>query len=409
MRFGFYPVLLVQFLSAMGDNALLFAAIAQLNTLGAPPWQTPVLQQGFVAAFILLAPFVGNLADRLLKGQVMALSNGLKAAACLAMVLGVHPLAGYMAVGVGAAIYSPAKYGILAELFPAARLVWANGWMEGVTVVATILGALAGGALVSQTTEVVVGKLAANSGLDLGWHAPILAIALIGACYGLSSFGCAFIPRRPPEHPGPVLSIPAQLQEFAASARTLWRDEAGRRSIILTSLLWGIGTTLRFAILAWTASALHAGLDTAAQLTAAVMCGIGAGAAWAGGRVPLAHAFGVVKYGSLMGLAVLAMVWVKDWSSGLPLLLAVGALGGYQVVPMNAVLQDRGHRLIGSGHCIALQNLGENLSILLMLGAYALLIHVEPPVSVTIGLLGALIIGISAYFGSQKSPHTADY
>src|SRR5690606_9558632 len=184
MNRGFYIILAAQFFSALADNALLFAAIAMLASLSAPEWQTPVLQQFFVFSYIVLAPFVGPFADALPKGRVMFISNSVKLVGCLAMLLGLHPLYAYGIVGIGAAMYSPAKYGILTEYLPHQKLVLANGWMEGLTVAAIILGAILGGIMVGPAFADRVFSNGDIPGIDL-WidTAPELAVACILMVY----------------------------------------------------------------------------------------------------------------------------------------------------------------------------------------------------------------------------------
>ena len=373
---GFRTLMLAQFLSALADNALLFVAIALLSLQAAPAWQVPVLQQCFVFSYILLAPFVGALADCMPKSRVMSLSNALKMAGCAAMLWGGHPLAAYALVGLGAAMYSPAKYGILTELLPAERLVMANGWMEGLTVAAIVLGAILGGALIGDRA------LAAWAGLShlplLQLHlesAPKIALLFLLAIYGAAAVANLCVPSVKPTRrtcgPGPV----ALVREFAHCSRLLWCDPLGRVSLAVTTLFWGAGATLRLIILAWAALALGYSLEAATRLTAVVAVGIALGAAIAARAVRLEQSVRVLPVGIAMGLAVLAMTFVTSPLTAIPLLVLIGALGGYFVVPMNALLQYRGQRLMGAGRSIAVQNFSENLSILLMLGAYALMIH----------------------------------
>jgi MFS family permease len=399
MTTAFPFVLAVQFLTALADNALVFAAIALLKSQGAAAWQIPVLQQSFVVAFIVLAPFVGHLADAWPKGRVMVFSNAVKSLGCLFIFADIPLLVGYACVGVGAAIYSPAKYGILSEIFPAERLVWANGWMEGITVAATILGAVGGGALASQpNAEFILAALHDwNFGVGL-LPAPVLAIATTACCYAAAAVASHFLPATPNGRRLPRASAGSQAREFWNSLITLWNDAAGRLSIIVTSLLWGVGTALRFVILAWSATILQFSLERGAQLTALVVIGIAIGATWAGHRVPLSRAVRVLNVGLALGAAVTAMALVTDWRAALPLLILIGALGGYLLVPMNALLQHRGHLLVGAGHSIALQNAGENISILLMLGAYALIARLDVPETATVTLLGLCIVALSAHF-----------
>lgn len=376
MNRGFYTILAAQFFSSLGDNALLFAAIALLKSFSAPDWQTPVLQQFFVFAFIALAPFAGPFADALPKGRVMLISNGIKMVGCAAMLLGTHPLLAYGFVGVGAAIYSPAKYGILTEYLPAEKLVWANAWMEGLTVLAIILGAIIGGFLVGHRIEEALAmqlvQLPFNAVID---SAPEFAILAIFGIYLLAMLFNWYIPKLPIEHALPKRALFFLLKDFWRCFALLWKDPLGQVSLAVTSLFWGAGTTLRLLILAWAAVSLKLDLEQATQLTAVVAIGLAIGSFVASKYVPLGHAVNVLPLGIAMGLVVLCMVWVNDWRIALPLLILIGILAGSFLIPMNALLQYRGHQLMGSGHSIAVQNFNENLCILSMLGIYALMIE----------------------------------
>ncbi|MGZ8245625.1 lysophospholipid transporter LplT [Methylomagnum sp.] len=393
---GFYIILAAQFFSSLGDNTLLFGAIALLKEMQAPSWQTPILQQFFTFAYILLAPFVGSFADALPKGRVMFISNGVKMVACAAMLAGVHPLIAYSFVGLGAAMYSPAKYGILTEYFPPRRLVWANGWMEGLTVAAIILGAIIGGLLIGErvggAVAVWLKSLPFNGGIDSAAELTILAVFgffIIAALFNL------YVPKLPIDHTLPKKTLPFLLKDFRDSFVRLWKDPLGQVSLAVTSIFWGAGTVLRLIILIWAAAALNLDMEQATQLTAVVAVGIAFGAALAK-DVPLEHCVRVLPVGIAMGLTVAAMVWVSDWRIALPMLGLIGAMGGYFVVPMNALLQHRGHLLMGAGHSIAVQNLNENLSILLMLGGYALMIRADLSVNAIVAIFGLFIAAAMA-------------
>jgi LPLT family lysophospholipid transporter-like MFS transporter len=392
MARGFSTILAAQFFSSLGDNALLFAAIALLKSVDAPAWQIPVLQQFFVFAFILLAPFVGAYADALPKGQAMFISNSIKMAGCLAMLLGLHPLMAYGFVGLGAALYSPAKYGILTEYLPVERLVWANGWMEGLTVAAIILGAIVGGLLVGASAEELIvpqlNALAFSGGIDT---APEFAILVILGIYLIAAVLNCFIPKLAIEHALTHRDPVSLVREFRQSFLMLWKDSLGQVSLAVTSLFWGAGTCLRFVILAWSAVALHFDLEQGTQLTALVAVGLAIGSVIAARSVPVVHAVKVLPLGMLMGLTVLAMVWVTDWRIASLLLIAIGTLAGSFLIPMNALLQHRGHLLMGSGRSIAVQNFNENMSILLMLGAYSLMIRIGFSIQVVVVAFGLFI------------------
>lgn len=389
---GFYTILAAQFFSALADNALLFAAIALLQNLEAPAWQVPVLQQFFVFAYIVLAPFVGAFADSLPKGRVMFLSNAIKIAGCAAMLGGGHPLLAYGLVGVGAALYSPAKYGILTECLPPERLVWANGWMEGLTVASIILGAVIGGALLGpRVQDHLVDRLEGlefSIGIDT---APELAIVLILGVYGLAAAINLYIPKLPFDHKLPKRTPAFLVRDFLRSFVLLWKDPLGQVSLAVTTLFWGAGATLRFIVLTWAAAALGFNLEQATQLTALMAVGIALGSVVAAKWVPLAGAVRVLPVGIGMGLTVVAMVAVSDWHVAALLILLMGVMAGSFVVPMNALLQHRGHLLMGAGHSIAVQNFNENLGILVMLGVYALMIRAGLTVNSIVFVVGSFV------------------
>lgn len=407
MNRGFNTILAAQFFSSLGDNALLFAAIALLKSLDAPSWQIPVLQQFFVFSFIVLAPFVGAFSDALPKGRVMFISNGIKIVGCTTMLLGLHPLLAYGFVGVGAALYSPAKYGILTEYLPSDKLVWANGWMEGLTVASIILGAIFGGLLIGHRVEDHIHQLNVlefNSGIDT---APEFAIFVILGLYFVAAILNCYIPKLPIEHTLSKRTPGFLLADFWQSFLLLWKDPLGQVSLAVTSLFWGAGTSLRFIILAWAAVVLKLDLEQATQLTALVAVGLAIGSVVATKAVPLEHAVKVLPMGIAMGFVVLGMDLVTDWRPAALMLILIGVLAGSFLIPMNALLQHRGHQLMGSGHSIAVQNFNENLSILLMLGAYALMIDAEFSVH-TIVIVFGLFLSATMGWLFKKHGHDQD-
>ncbi len=408
MKPGFYIILAAQFFSALADNALLFAAIALLIAMQAPDWQTPILQAAFVASYIVLAPFVGAFADSLPKGRVMLIGNSIKLSGCIVMLAGVNPLLAYAVVGFGAATYSPAKYGILTEYLPPEKLVLANSWMEGLTVAAIVLGAVVGGMLISS-------HIADNmlqwwnvpliaTGIDT---APELAIAIIVVIYLIAALFNLYIPRVPIDHK-PLSRNPVFLvKEFAHCFRLLWKDPLGQVSLAVTTLFWGTGATLRLIVLAWAAIALHYDIGEAANLTAWVAVGIAIGALLAARFAKLDHAVKVLPIGIATGLVVLAMIPVSSTPLAITLLIAIGAMSGYLVVPMNALLQHRGHLLMGAGRSIAVQNFNENISIFAMLALYALMEKLEFSIYLIILIFGLLLSGIMAAI-YKKHSHDQD-
>lgn len=371
MNRGFYTILSAQFLSALADNALLFAAIALLKELAAPAWHTPLLQMFFIFAYIALAPFVGSFADALPKGRVMFISNTIKLIGCIAMGLGMQPLYAYAVVGIGAAAYSPAKYGILTEYLPPSQLVKANGWMEGTTVAAIILGAIVGGHLATVSP-----------------HFALLVIVLL--YFSAAGFNL-YIPRVAIDHRMPKRNPLYALHDFWHSFSALWRDPQGQVSLAVTTLFWGAGATMRLVVIAWAATSLNFGLDKSTQLTAMVALGIAFGSVFAARYVKLEESVKVLPAGIMMGVLVMLMILIHDWKIAALVLFLIGVLSGYFVVPLNALLQHRGHILIGAGHSIAVQNFNENLGILLMTGLYAMMVKAELSISWIVLLFGAFV------------------
>jgi len=404
MNRGFYTILAAQFFSALADNALLFAAIALLKQVHAPSWHTPVLQQSFIISFILLAPFVGAFADSLPKGRVMFISNAIKMAGCLAMLAGVNPLLAYGLAGFGAAAYSPAKYGILTEYLPHERLVWANSWMEGLTVTAIILGAVIGGILITPS---ISHSIMENLHVPSFVSPAEMAIFVIFFIYLMAALINLYIPVVPIEHK-PLNRNPVFLiKDFAHCFMLLWKDPLGQVSLAVTTLFWGAGATLRLLVLAWAAVALHYSIGEAAKLTAWVAVGIGIGSILAARFVKLEHAVNVIPVGIGMGLVVLTMIPVSSPLLAILLLLAIGAMGGFFVVPMNALLQHRGHLLMGAGRSIAVQNFNENISIFLMLALYALMEKLEFSINAIILVFGLLMAGTMSLL-YKKHGHDQD-
>ncbi len=393
MNRTFYTVLIAQFLSALADNALLFAAIGLLMFYGSPDWHQPLLASVFVVAYIVLAPFVGPFADALPKGRVLFIGNAIKFIGCAAMLLGLPPLIAYSIVGIGAATYSPAKYGILTEILPPEKLVAANGWMEGLTVAAVVLGAIIGGALINPDV--------ANAGLaSLNFSAdiapPMFAIGMITALYLLAALVNLFIPRLPIDHRLPSRNPGFILHDFWHSFLLLWKDPLGQVSLAVTTLFWGVGATLRLMVIAWSAYNLSFGLDYATQLTALVAFGIAIGSALAGWRVPLKKSVSVLPAGIALGFLPIILTGVHSFWPAAIILTLLGVMAGYFVVPLNALLQHRGHLLMGAGHSIAQQNFNENISILLMTGAYAMMMRAEWHIHTIMILFGLFISALMA-------------
>jgi MFS transporter, LPLT family, lysophospholipid transporter len=372
MNIGFYLILSAQFLSALADNTLLFTAIALLRELKSPSWHEPLLLQFFVISYIVLAPFVGSIADSFPKGRVMFISNTIKFLGCTTMLFGMQPLYAYGIVGIGAAAYSPAKYGILSEYLPAEDLVKANGWMEGSTVMAIVLGG-------------VLGAIIPKTGIEV-------SIIFVTLLYFAAAIFNLFIPKLPKFQAHPIKNPLILLLDFWHSFKVLWVDKQGQVSLAVTTLFWGAGATMRLIVLLWAAFALGFDHQQATYLTVVVAVGIAAGSIFAGKYVKLEDSMSVLPAGIMMGLLVMLMVVITEWHLGIALLFAIGILSGYFVVPLNALLQHRGHLLIGSGHSIAVQNFNENIGILIMSGAYTMMLRAEVPINTIVFLFGLFVL-----------------
>ncbi|ELM2185498.1 lysophospholipid transporter LplT [Salmonella enterica] len=373
---GMLSVIVAQFLSAFGDNALLFATLALLKAQFYPDWSQPVLQMVFVGAYILFAPFVGQIADSFAKGRVMMVANGLKLAGAAGICLGVNPFVGYTLVGIGAAAYSPAKYGILGELTTGDKLVKANGLMEASTIAAILLGSVAGGVLAD-------------------WHV-IAALVACALAYAGAVAANLFIPKLVAARPGQSWRSSAMTRSFFSACVVLWRNGETRFSLVGTGLFWGAGVTLRFLLVLWVPVALGITDNaTPTYLNAMVAVGIVVGAGAAAKLVTLETVSRCMPAGILIGVVVAIFSLQHALLPAYALLLLIGMLGGFFVVPLNALLQERGKKSVGAGNAIAVQNLGENSAMLLMLGLYSLAVLVGVPavaIGIGFGVLFALAI-----------------
>jgi LPLT family lysophospholipid transporter-like MFS transporter len=388
---GFYIIMAAQFFSSLADNALLVAAIALLMQADAPSWLTPYLKFFFVASYVLLAPYVGAFADRLPKGQVMFLANSVKIVGCVLMLWGIDPLAAYAVVGLGAAAYSPAKYGILTEYLPHRQLVVANGWIEGLTVASIILGTMLGGLLLHAKVSGVLLHLDFPF-VDTPINTPAeAAIAIIVVVYAIAALFNLEVPRT-----GVTLKhLPTDpletLRDFGRCVGHLWRDRLGQISLAVTTLFWGAGATLQFIVIEWARSALNFDLAKAAILQGVTAVGIAIGAVLASAWVSLDRSVRVIPLGIAMGLFVIVMDFVSQVWLAVGIMIAIGAMAGFFVVPMNALLQHRGHHLVGAGRSIAVQNFNENTSILFMIALYSLLLNVGHSIYLVILLFGVFV------------------
>ena len=393
MTKGFYIIMAAQFFSALADNALLIAAIAILVDMKAPPEYAPLLKTFFTVSYVALAAFVGAFADSMAKWRVMFISNGVKIFGCALMFFDVHPLLAYAVVGLGAAAYAPAKYGILTEYLPARLLVVANGWIEGLTVGAIILGVVLGGALINP--EISARLLGFDfpmiaTGIDT---VPEMVLLVIGVLYIIAAVINLYVPDTGVDHK-PLKSNPVYLVvEFTHCLKLLWRDKLGQISLAVTTLFWGAGATLQFIVLDWARVALGYDLSKASLLQGVVAIGVAVGAILAAKFITLRKSVRVIPLGIVMGIGVMLMMGVNQMWQATIVMLIVGLASGFFVVPMNALLQHRGHILMGAGHSIAVQNFNENLSILIMTTVYSVLIMWQLSIYWIISMFGLFVAG----------------
>jgi len=398
-----------QFFSSLADNALIFVAIGLLTAMKAPASLTPLLRESFVLFYVLLAAFVGAFADSMPKGRVMFIANLIKVFGCCLIFFGVHPLIACAIVGFGAAVYSPAKYGILTELLPPERLVAANGWIEGLTVMSIILGTVMGGALISAHGGAWLMTLDVPY-IETGINTPTRAqLAVLIAVYALAAGFNLRIPDTGARYEHQERNPAKLIADFADCAATLWKDKLGQISLAVTTLFWGAGATLQFIVLKWAERSLHMPLDKATSLIGVVAIGVAVGAALAAKLIPLKKSLTVIPLGILMGLVVMAMPLVYSLTIAVPLLLLIGLLSGFFVVPMNALLQHRGHVLMSAGHSIAVQNFNENLSILTMLALYAIMITLNLDLNVIIVMFGMSLASIMWLIGRRHAANQREH
>ncbi|MBL0140833.1 MAG: lysophospholipid transporter LplT [Betaproteobacteria bacterium] len=402
MKRGFYTIMAAQFFSSLADNALLIASIALLLQLEGPAWLTPLLKFFFTVSYVLLAPFVGAFADSMPKGHVMFATNLIKIAGCALLffhnmvdIPSLEPywfvLTAYAVVGLGAAAYSPAKYGILTELLPPEQLVVANGWIEGLTVLSIVLGTVMGGILIGPKVSAALLSFdfpLVDTGVDTPPEAAITVIAfiyLVAALFNLA------IPDTGARYSHQERNPTRLVSDFARCFRTLWKDKLGQISLAVTTLFWGAGATLQFIVIKWAEQHLNLPLSQGAMLQGVSAIGIAMGAVLAARLISLKRAVAVLPVGIAMGFCVMTLIGVTWMPLVYALLILVGAMAGFFVVPMNALLQHRGHVLMSAGHSIAVQNFNENVSILVMLALYAVMIKANLHINVIIVMFGGFV------------------
>jgi LPLT family lysophospholipid transporter-like MFS transporter len=404
MKRGFYTIMAAQFFSSLADNALLIAAIAMLVQLEGPPWLTPLLKFFFTISYVVLAFLVGAFADSMPKGRVMFVTNMVKVVGCGLILFNEYlrigdmhgywlVLLAYAVVGLGAAAYSPAKYGILTELLPPEMLVVANAWIEGLTVASIVTGNVVGGMLIGPKISSVLLSFDfpfIDTSIDT---APEAAIVVIMIIYVVAALFNLAIPDTGARYPHQERNPAKLLIDFSRCFVTLWRDKLGQISLAVTTLFWGAGACLQFIVIKWAERALHLPLEQGAMLSGVSAIGIALGAVLAARYVPLKRATQVLPVGILMGVAVISMISLRWMPAIYVVLIAIGAIAGFFVVPMNALLQHRGHVLMSAGHSIAVQNFNENVSILVMLALYSLMIRYDMRIQSVVLIFGLFISG----------------
>jgi MFS family permease len=402
MKKGFYTIMAAQFFSSLADNALFIAAIALIQLLEGPAWMTPMVKWGFAVSYVVLAAFVGAFADTLPKGRVMFITNAIKIVGCFVIFFfdafnfvgnGQFWIVfyGYMIVGIGAAMYSPAKYGILTELLPADQLVKGNGWIEGLTVMSIILGTVVGGALISPKVSAALLSYDIpfiHMGVDTAPEAAILVIAVF---YAIAAVFNLNIPDTGARYAAQSRNPIKLVTDFWRYVDTLWRDKLGQISLAVTTLFWGAGATLQLIVLEWGKQQLGLRLDQASILMGITAVGTVVGAVIAGKFMTLKTALKVLPFGVAMGLFVMVMPFTFAKPAVYSVLILVGGLGGFFVVPMNALLQHRGHVLLSAGHSIAVQNFNEQLNILLMVAAYSVMLSFNWHINTVIVIFGSVV------------------
>jgi LPLT family lysophospholipid transporter-like MFS transporter len=356
----------------LADNALIFAALAVVQGRSYPAWAGPLLQEFFIVTYVLLAPFVGEFADALPKGRAMLWANGVKLGGTLAMAVGLNPFLSYAIVGAGAAAYSPAKYGILADLVPPTLLVKANSLIESATIAAILLGAVAGGALTDWSTNG--------------------AIVIVAACYGSAMLATLLIPRLKAAKAHPNLAFGHRIKSFTQQTASFLSVPSLRAALIGTGIFWGAGAALRFLLIAWVPAQLKiAGTSVPGYLTGMVAAGIAVGAILAGRFIRLEVAHRAIGAGILLGVGICVLPLIKTLPAAFVLMGYVGACSGFLLVPLDALLQQHGNKRGGVGSAIAIQNLFENLCMLVMMSAYVAVTYAGVSINVIALCFGILV------------------
>jgi MFS transporter, LPLT family, lysophospholipid transporter len=409
---GFFFLIGAQFTSGLADNALLILGIAFLNEQGYPGWWAPLLKFSFTLSYVFLAPLMGPLADAFSKAKLMACMNALKVVGVAFIFTSFHPMLAFAIVGLAASAYAPAKYGLITETVPESALVKANGWLEVTVVMSVILGTACGGMLVASSKMSWMSNL--NSGfidtLSMGIHTayagPLLSLILIYMTAAILNFG---IPNANVTYVQESMRPIALIQNFMRSNYILWSDPVGRISLAVTTLFWGIGAVVQFAVLLWAKEALNLPLEKASLLQAIVAIGVIFGAGVAGHSIALKSAYKVLPLGLWLGCSLPALAFANSLWIAIPLMLITGFAGGMLMVPMNALLQNRGYNLLTAGRSIAVQGFNENASVMLMLGIYSGLLAMEFPLQWVMIFMGSTMVLGMLYLirmASHSTPST---
>lgn len=383
---GFYFLIGAQFASGLADNALLILGIYFLNEQGYPGWWAPLLKFSLTLAYVLLASVVGPLADAFSKSRLMACMNALKMAGVLLLLAGVPPLFAFALIGLAASVYAPAKYGLATEAVPARLLVRANAWIEVSMVLSVIFGIALGGAL-TGLSEVSATRVFAVS--TQTW--PAMAV-VIGVYMTAAMLNVGLSPMDKRGAISPLTWHAVRIGTFWKSNQKLWRDPLGGVSLYVTTLYWGVGAVMQFAVLLWAQSSLDITLKFGAYLQALVAVGVILGAYLAGRSFKLHSARRALPWGLWLAVLLPLMVTISNLWLAIALLLCVGVAGGMLLVPMNALLQHRGMQVLSSGRSIAVQGFNENLCVLLMLAAYSALLAFGMSLTYIMLLLAVMLV-----------------
>jgi len=409
---GFFYLISAQFASGLADNALLILGIAFLSEQGYPGWWAPLLKFSFTLSYVFLAPLMGPLADAFSKAKLMACMNALKVVGVAFIFTSFHPVLAFAIAGMAASAYAPAKYGLVTETVPADQLVKANGWLEVTVVMAVILGTACGGLHVASKSFVWMSTLNLSFiellglSLETQYAGPLLSLIVIYSIAGLLNFGIPSVNIRYVQQSMKPIAL---FKNFIQSNRILWQDPVGKLSLAVTTLFWGIGAVVQFAVLLWAKEALNMPLEQASLLQAVVAFGVIFGAGMAGYYVALQNANKVLPLGLWLGLSLPALAFSTSLWIAIPLMLITGFAGGMLMVPMNAVLQNRGYILLTAGRSIAVQGFNENASVMVMLGVYSGLLALELPLQWVMVIMGSFMTLGMVYLmrmASQKTDST---